>query len=364
MTAGKATIDGALTAGTTTLGITTTNGMTVNGQTTLMGEFTANESATFAKGASMNGAQITNVGEATAGTSAVNLDQMTDAINQAVADVDGTTYQAGKGIAISEGAAGADPTISVQADTAKGIQVTDSGVGIKADDNFKFDNGTLQLADKLVVTNVIASGTLNVAGNTTLGGTLSVSKLATFEAGADMKGKPIINVAAGDYSSADSTDAVNGGQLYEVKQSIKTYTDGDGITIAGDDNKISVNAGNGIAVTDDKVTVNTGKGLTFDASDNSSLTINTGAGLGFDAANDNALKVNVGKGLTIDTTDGANDVVVNVSGGNLTFDAQNNNALALSTTLTGLDSIAATNAITAGSFSTESGSINCRRHCH
>ena len=333
--------------------------MTVNGQTTLNGAFTAGESATFAKGASMGGNEITNVAQATAGTSAVNLDQMTNAIDQAVADVDGTTYQAGNGIAISEGAAGVDPTISVQADTAKGIQVTESGVGIKADGNFKFDGGTLQLADELVVTDVIASGTLNVTtGNTTLGGTLSVSKLATFEAGANMNDKKITSVAKGDYSSANSTDAVNGGQLYEVKQSIKTYTDGDGITIAGDDNKISVNAGNGIAVTDDKVTVNTGKGLTFDASDNSSLTINTGAGLGFDAANDNAaLKVNVGKGLTIDTTDGANDVVVNVSGSNLTFDAAKGNALALSTKLTGLDSITAADAITAGSFSTESGSI-------
>ena len=99
-----------------------------------------------------------------------------------------------------------------------------------------------------MVTDVVASGTLNVVGKTTLGGMLSVSKLATFESGANMNNKKITGVAGGDYSSADSTEAVNGGQLYEVKQSIKTYADGDGITITGDENTISVNKGDGIAV--------------------------------------------------------------------------------------------------------------------
>lgn len=74
-------------------------------------------------------------------------------------------------------------------------------------------------------------GDLHVSGNTTLDGTLNVKGAATFEGNAtfdkgatmkgdlNMSGNKITGLDAGDIS-ADSTDAVNGSQLFDVQQQV------------------------------------------------------------------------------------------------------------------------------------------------
>ena len=74
-------------------------------------------------------------------------------------------------------------------------------------------------------------GNLHVSGNTTLDGTLNVKGDATFEGNAtfdkgatmkgdlNMSGNKITGLEAGDLS-ADSTDAVNGSQLFDVQQQV------------------------------------------------------------------------------------------------------------------------------------------------
>ena len=233
------------------------------------------------------------------------------------------TVNQGNGLTFDETGTDGEKQLQVKAD--KGIVVSDNGVAVNV-----LENGNLAFDD--------TTGALKLADNINITGTLGVSGKATFTAGADMNGKTITNVGKGIVDDT-STDAVNGSQLYKVQQSIKTYTDGDGITIdAAEGNKISVNAGNGITVADDLVTVNTGKGLTFDATDENSLIVATGAGLGFDPSNQ--VKVNVGNGLTIDTTDGANAVAIKVYDPNNTDNLiANTNGLSLSTTLKGLESL-------------------------
>ena len=224
-----------------------------------------------------------------------------------VDDTNAVTVNQGNGLTFGEIGTDGEKQLQVKAD--KGIVVSDNGVAVNVleNGNLAFDNTT---------------GALKLADNINITGTLGVSGKATFTAGADMSDQKITSVGEGTVDG-NSTDAVNGSQLYKVQQSIKTYTDGDGITIdTADGNKISVNAG---------------KGLTFDADDENSLKVAIGEGLGFDPSNQ--VKVNVGNGLTIDTTDGANDVAVKISGDNLIFDAQNDNALSLSTTLKGLESL-------------------------
>lgn len=147
-------------------------------------------------------------------------------------------------------------------------------------------------------------------GNVTTTGSITVNR--TGGAGSvtiDASTGKITGVAKGDINE-NSTDAVNGSQLYNAIQEAEgtTYAAGDGVVIAdgsttGEDKTISVKAGNGIEV-------------------------------------------------------GADGVAVKVNGNNLTV---NENGLSLSENLSGLTSVAtgtltASGAVTAGSFST-TGSI-------
>ena len=147
-------------------------------------------------------------------------------------------------------------------------------------------------------------------GNVTTTGSITVNR--TGGAGSvtiDASTGKITGVAKGDINE-NSTDAVNGSQLYYAIQEAEgtTYAAGDGVVIAdgsttGEDKTISVKAGNGIEA-------------------------------------------------------GADGVAVKVNGNNLTV---NENGVSLSETLSGLTSVAtgtltASGAVTAGSFST-TGSI-------
>lgn len=144
-------------------------------------------------------------------------------------------------------------------------------------------------------------------GNVTTTGSITVNH--TGGAGSvtiDASTGKITGVMAGDINE-NSTDAVNGSQLYNAIQGAEgtTYAAGDGVVIAdgsttGEDKTISVKAGNGIEA-------------------------------------------------------GADGVAVKVNGNNLTV---NENGLSLSETLSGLTSVTASGAITAGSFAAGNVKIN------
>ena len=143
-------------------------------------------------------------------------------------------------------------------------------------------------------------------GNVTSTGSITVNR--TGGAGSvtiDASTGKITGVTAGDIR-ADSTDAVNGSQLYNAIKGAEgtTYAAGDSVAMTdgsttGEDKTISVKAGNGIEA-------------------------------------------------------GADGVAVKVNGNNLTV---NENGVSLSENLSGLTSVTATGAITAGSFSGTSASI-------
>ena len=160
----------------------------------------------------MGGQKITNVLAGTDGTDAVNVNQL----NSAIATVDGTTYEAGNGIDITDGAT-EDKKISVKA--GNGITVDSGDVAIKLKDgetNLDVDNTGLSLSKELTGLTSVGTGTLAVTNNATIGGALATtlgdlttSGSATFSNGASMGGQKITNVLEGEAN----TDAVNKGQM-------------------------------------------------------------------------------------------------------------------------------------------------------
>ena len=253
---------------------------------------------------------------------------------KAINDVDGKTYTAGDGITIGTGE---NPEIAVNANKEKGIEVTTDGVEVKlatTNSNLDFDtDGGLKLADNLTGLTSVTANEFKVGSETYIS-----------SAGINANSKKITNVDNGDIGK-DSKDAINGGQLYskinEVKGSIKTYEAGDGISISGNNNTISVNADKtkGITVSDAGVAVNAGDGLTFDTT----------------AGKVGQLKVATGNGITVDDGSVAIDLAEN---SNLTVD----NGLSLAKDLTGLTSIGtgtltASGDVLAENFVTTSGSV-------
>ena len=229
-------------------------------------------------------------------TDAVNVEYLEDYVSK---NGTGKTYTAGNGVAI-------DGSNVVSVKNGNGIGFDASGkVEVKAaqDGNIVVDTNGVSLSKTVSGLTSIGTGALTATGDVTAASFKVDDNTYISSTGLNANHQKITNVEDGNLVSG-SKDAVNAGQLYDVKQSIKTYVDGDGIMIAGDDNKISVNTGKGLEIAGDKVQV----------------------------------KVN-GSNLTLDETNG----------------------LGLSTTLTGLESIEtgtlnATGAVTAGSFSTTNGS--------
>ena len=280
-------------------------------------------------------------------------------VYDAIDNVQKTTYTEGNGVSIETGD---NPTISVKAGDGlefgdettetkslqvnanenKGIEVgTTEGVGVKLsvdntdnsdDSNLEFgNNGGLKLKDNLTDLTSVTANEFKVGNETYIS-----------SAGINANSKKITNVANGDIEE-DSKDAINGGQLYskinEVKGSIKTYEAGDGISISGNNNTISVNADKtkGITVSDAGVAVNAGDGLTF-----------TEGEVG-------QLKVATGNGITVDDGSVAIDLAEN---SNLTVD----NGLSLAKELTdltsiGTDTLTASGDVSAKNFVTTSGSV-------
>ena len=252
-TSGAVTVGGTLgVTGATNLNST----LNVTGATTL-GALTTNGTATFSQGASMNGQKITNVRAGTEGTDAVNRSQL-DAVQRQI-----KTYTAGDGIAINEDD---NNKISVKAAADGNLEVDANGVSLK--DNISLTSVTTTGA--VTAASVTAAGgfTINDSNSLTssglmIGGTqyitsaglnagskvitnvspgnnptdaVNMSQLSEVKDVTDLavtytantnksqvylqgtNGTTITNVAAGNISSADSKDAVNGGQLYTTNK--------------------------------------------------------------------------------------------------------------------------------------------------
>lgn len=170
----------------------------------------------------------------TGDTDATNKKYVDDKVTTAIDELDIPEYSAGNGIDIT------GETISAKAKENGNIVVDENGISLATE---------VSGLTSVTATGAITGGSFVVNGKTYIS-----------DAGLNANSQKITNVAAGDIK-ADSTDAVNGGQLQQVYDAMKkidgtTYADGDGISISGEDNKISVNAGKGLTIVDDKVQVN------------------------------------------------------------------------------------------------------------
>ena len=307
---GTLTASGAVTAGSfSTTGSITGGSVTVDGVT-------------------IDGGKIT-------GLDTDSIQNAEDAVNKEYVDNlalnSGKNYTAGNGIAISEAG-----EISAKA---------------KENGNIVVDGGGISLATKVSGLTSVATGTLTATGAIT-GGSFAVNdKTYISDAGLNANSQKITNVADGTIGT-DSKDAVNGSQLQKVYDAMKeidgtTYADGDGISISGEDNKISVAYGDGLTTDrQGNLLVDAGDGLGFNEDDNS-LEVVTGDGLTI--SRNGEVTAAVGNGLDFDS-DGK-IVVEAASGGNLTVDS---NGISLNKELTGLTGIS-TETLTASSGITVGG---------
>ncbi|MGQ0286106.1 ESPR-type extended signal peptide-containing protein [Pasteurellaceae bacterium 22721_9_1] len=220
-------------------GASTLNQLTVNGATLFNKGFTVTSNQTIDMGSN----RIQNVANGIADSDAVNLSQLnatTSGLTNKGLDFtgnDGETHRnLGETLSITGKAASGKNYNSNNVKTV----VTDRGVEIQISENPTFTNVT--------ATNVDTTN-LTVSGNSTFGGegkTFTVNKGTTINMG-DNK---VSGVANGDIS-ATSTDAVNGSQLYAVKQLVGGNS-GSNTTIVNPDGStttVSVAESNGYTLT-------------------------------------------------------------------------------------------------------------------
>lgn len=201
--------------------------------------------------------KITNVAPATlspTSTEAVNGSQL-DATNKNVTNL---TTKVDEGFNISDGKTNDNvklgQTITYAADANTKVAVTDNKV-------------TIGLADNV-----------NVAGNITAGGTIRTGNVSMSPTGFNAGNTKIVNVADG-LISQDSTEAINGSQLYELKNQIgntsTSWTITDGV------NRDTMNGGETLTYRkgSDNVKVNVADNqVTFDLGDNIAVTGNISSG--------------------------------------------------------------------------------------
>lgn len=226
---------------------------------------------------------------------------------------------------------------AIHQDDIKKIQINqiDNGGSINLQTNGEFvpardENGDI-ITDETGKPVYVAQGGKNIPGgitirNTTNSGSegndvaveISNGKNSfTVDAGSKVVGKVTEDGREQDAGVSDANKTLTGlkinGVEYDLSQG-KTYSPGQGIAINDDDNKISVNAGNGLEFTSEsddaelKVKANKNKGITVDSD---GVAVNAGEGLTFgtDQTDKGQLKVNVGEGLSIN---GSNQIVNNL----------------------------------------------------
>nr|WP_199043664.1 ESPR-type extended signal peptide-containing protein [Dyella sp. ASV24] len=185
-----------------------------------------------------NSGKITGLTAGTAGTDAVNVDQL----NSAVAGSGWTATDAnGNDAAIKNGG-----KVAFKGDS--NVSVAQSGTDGAGEINVQL-NKNLDLTDTGSVT--MGNTVVNNNGLTITGGP------SVTIAGVDAGGKKITNVAAGDVS-ADSTDAVNGSQLNDTNNNIANVT-----------NEVNNFAGDQSAI---NTTIN-GRGIRYVRTNDTGLTV-------------------------------------------------------------------------------------------
>ncbi|CAM4378938.1 YadA-like family protein [Kerstersia similis] len=212
---GNSSVGGTLNVG----GPTTLNStLQVAGNTTLAGGATIGNNLTVNPSTNVHfgGNQLHGVDEGTAGTDAVNVNQLNTTKNDIIAKgfalkaQDGQTVQKSLGEAID--VVGGDANVVTLVDNGQvKVKLADS-VSVK--DNLTVGGNSTVIGNSSVTGNSTVGGTLNVTGSTTLVGGADISNHLTVNPGAtvNMGGNKITNVAKG----TDGTDAVNFEQLTEL----------------------------------------------------------------------------------------------------------------------------------------------------
>ncbi|WP_236200969.1 YadA-like family protein [Pseudomonas pseudonitroreducens] len=211
--------------------------VTAGGTTTLNGSglvITNGPSVTTA-GIDAGAKQITNLAEGTAGTDAVNVDQLNDTINRSAK----THYFSVNDNGVQGG--------NYNNDGATGVNALAAGVGAKA-----AQDGAVALGAGSVTAAAVATTSTTIAGTDyAFAGAAPTSTLSVGDVGSE---RTITNVAAGRLN-ATSTDAVNGSQLFATNSAIEKVdagavkydvnTDGtvnfNSITLGGDTYRVKDN---------------------------------------------------------------------------------------------------------------------------
>ncbi|MFW1749033.1 ESPR-type extended signal peptide-containing protein [Acinetobacter guillouiae] len=217
-------------------------------------------------GANLNSQKITNVAAGTATGDAVNFGQLTTT-NQNVSNLTTTVTNQGTDISTLKGGFNLQ-TNGKNSGAIKAGDTVDIGVATPADTNLTAtktgNNVAFALSKDLNLTSVTTGNTvINNAGVTAdkvTVGTVVVDKTTGINAG----GKNITNVAAGDISTAASTDAVNGGQLFTTNQNVAKNTSDISTlntTVTNQGNQITTNTSNIATNTSDISTLKGGFNL-------------------------------------------------------------------------------------------------------
>ena len=241
------------------------------------------------------------------GLTTASITENTDAANKeyvdkAVADIDVPEYKAGNGIAIT------GDTISAKA---------------KENGNIVVDGDGISLAKEVTgLTSVTATGAITAG---------SFSGTSASIGGIGISSGTITGLTNTEWTgTATNGRAATEDQLASVQSQIKNYAAGDGISISGEDNKISVKYGNGLDVENGSLTVKGNDGITVGAN-GVSVNLASNSGLGFYRG---ALYIMTPRSGNIEITEDGLDLADEVSG------------------LTSLSAgtLTATNSLTAGSI--------------
>lgn len=204
-------------------GNVTTQDLTVNGNTNLKGDTTvggAGKNFNVANGTTVNfsGNSITNIGDAKNAGDATNLGQVQNLIANSVNATTANLTNLGmkfKG----------DNDEVVLRPLGETLAVRGDGKNISTQSNKDTNEITVMMAENPVFGNVTTqdltvNGDTNLKGNTTIGG---ADKTFNVAAGTkvDMGGNVITNIGAGDVSQ-NSKDAVNGSQLYQLTELVRS----------------------------------------------------------------------------------------------------------------------------------------------
>ena len=287
--------------------------------------------------------------EVKAGTNIASVEKTTGANGQDIYTINAkdTTYAAGNGITIS----GENNAISVKLkDGENNLEVTEAGLELKKDltvnrveaGDFYMSTAGIGYGDKAYITsnglNANSQKITNVKAGEADTDAVNVSQLKKLSATAKTEVKAGTNIA-----SVEKTTGANGQDIYTINAKDTTYAAGNGITISGENNAISVklkDGENNLEVTEaglalkkdltvNSVTTNNAYVTKVDANKNESVTNveyvkNQIADAALSAGNGISI---TDKKINVKLKDGEQNLVVNKDG------------LSMNTTLKGMESI-------------------------